>query len=57
MNMEFERKLPIPKEVKELYPLSDDLKKIVETRKADIRVCFISPIQTKNPICIRELLL
>lgn len=40
MNMEFERKLPIPKEVKELYPLSDDLKKIVETRKAEIEDIF-----------------
>ena len=40
MNMEFERKLPIPKEVKELYPLSDDLVKIVETRKAEIADIF-----------------
>lgn len=40
MNMEFERKLPIPKEVKELYPLSDDLKKIVETRKSEIEDIF-----------------
>ena len=40
MNMEFERKLPIPKEVKELYPLSDDLVKVVEKRKQEIADIF-----------------
>ena len=29
MNMIFERKLPIPKEIKAQYPLSDDIVKIV----------------------------
>ena len=38
MNMEFERKLPIPKEVKELYPLSDDLANIVQKRKIEIEI-------------------
>ena len=40
MNMEFERKLPIPKEVKELYPLSDDLANIVQKRKIEIEDIF-----------------
>ena len=37
MNMLFERKLPIPMEVKEMYPLSGDLAKIVEERDAEIK--------------------
>ena len=40
MNMIFERKLPIPKEVKEMYPLSDDLAKIVSDRDAEIADVF-----------------
>jgi len=41
MNMDFERKLPIPKEVKEQYPLSDDLKKIVDQRRQEINDVFL----------------
>ena len=40
MNMIFERKLPIPKEVKEKYPLSDNLAKIVDERAKEIRNIF-----------------
>ena len=40
MNMEFERKLPIPMEVKELYPLSEENKKLVEKRKQEIEDIF-----------------
>ena len=40
MSMNFERKLPIPQEVKEMYPLSGELGKIVETRAAEIRDIF-----------------
>lgn len=40
MNMIFERKLPIPQEVKELYPLSDDLSAIVENRAKEINDIF-----------------
>ena len=40
MSMIFERKLPIPKDVKELYPLSTELEKIVESRAAEIRDVF-----------------
>lgn len=39
-NMEFERKLPIPKEVKEMYPLNDELSKIVWDRYAQIKDIF-----------------
>lgn len=40
MSMIFERKLPVPKEVKELYPLSADLEKIVSTRAKEIKDIF-----------------
>ncbi len=39
-NMEFERKLPIPKDVKEMYPLNDELSKIVWDRDAQIKDIF-----------------
>ena len=39
-NMEFERKLPIPKEVKEMYPLNDELSKIVWDRDEQIKDIF-----------------
>lgn len=40
MNMVFERKLPIPKEVKEQYPLSAELSKVVEARVAELKEIF-----------------
>lgn len=40
MSMIFERKLPIPQEVKEQYPLSDKLKEIVDKRNAEIADIF-----------------
>lgn len=40
MNMIFERKLPIPKEVKEIYPLSPELEKIVDKRAKELRDIF-----------------
>lgn len=40
MNMDFARKLPIPKDVKEMYPLSNDLVKIIEQRKNEIADIF-----------------
>ena len=40
MNMIFERKLPIPQEVKELYPLSGELSGIVEKRAKEISDIF-----------------
>lgn len=40
MNMDFERKLPIPKEVKEMYPISEDLIKIKEQNDKEIRDIF-----------------
>ena len=36
MTMEFLRKLPTPLEIKEQYPIGDDLKKIKETRDQEI---------------------
>ena len=40
MNVIFEKKLAIPKEVKEMYPLDASLSKIVEERAAAIRDIF-----------------
>lgn len=37
MNMEFKRKLPVPKEIKELYPLDEDLKKIKEQNDEEVK--------------------
>lgn len=40
MNLTFERKLPIPKEVKEMCPLSADLCKIIKEREQEISDIF-----------------
>lgn len=40
MNMEFLRKLPTPQEIKNLYPLSDDLKEIKKQNDEEIQKVF-----------------
>ena len=40
MNMEFLRKLPVPKDIKEQYPLNDKLKKIKAQRDEEISSVF-----------------
>ncbi|MBE7023771.1 MAG: 3-deoxy-7-phosphoheptulonate synthase [Clostridia bacterium] len=40
MNMIFERKLPIPMEVKELYPITAELQNIIEKRAIEIQDIF-----------------
>lgn len=40
MNMDFERKLAIPMEVKEMYPLTGKMSEIVENRAQEIRNIF-----------------
>ena len=40
MRMTFEKKLPIPKEVKEQYPVSETLAKVVSDRATEIRDIF-----------------
>lgn len=40
MNMTFERKLPIPQEVKGMCPLSEDIKNIVAKRNQDVQEIF-----------------
>ena len=40
MNMNFKRKLPIPMEIKEMYPLSDELAKIKEANDKEITKVF-----------------
>ena len=40
MNMQFEKRLAIPAEVKEQYPLSGKVGKIVEEQRAELRAVF-----------------
>ena len=40
MNMEFKRKLPIPMETKEMYPLTAEMATAVEARRAELRAVF-----------------
>ena len=40
MNMNFIRKLPTPKEIKEMYPLDDSLKEIKAKNDEEIRKVF-----------------
>lgn len=40
MNMDFKRKLPTPKEIKEMYPISDELLAIKEKNDKEIQAIF-----------------
>lgn len=40
MNMEFERKLTIPAEVKEQFPITAKIQKTVETKRAELKAIF-----------------
>lgn len=40
MNMTFERKLPIPMAVKEMYPLSDKMSELVDSRRKEVERIF-----------------
>ena len=40
MNMIFERKLPVPRDVKEQFPVTEELKKIKDNRDEEIRKIF-----------------
>ena len=40
MNMDFKRKLPIPMEVKEMYPLTAEMADVVERRMAELKAIF-----------------
>ncbi|MBQ9068606.1 MAG: 3-deoxy-7-phosphoheptulonate synthase [Eggerthellaceae bacterium] len=40
MNMDFKRKLPIPQETKEMYPLSQELTEVIERRTDELRAVF-----------------
>ncbi len=64
MNLTFERKLAIPMEVKEMYPLSAALEQIVERRAVEIRKIFegdddrvlliIGPCSADNPDSVMD---
>ena len=43
MNMNFKRKLPIPKVIKEEYPLTEKMAKIKEKRDAEIKAVKYVP--------------
>lgn len=40
MNMDFERKLPIPMEVKEMYPLTKEIETVFQKRDAELKKIF-----------------
>ena len=40
MNMEFVRKMPVPQEIKEQYPVTEEMKKIKADRDAEIKSIF-----------------
>ena len=40
MNMEFYRKLPIPKDIKEQFPLSKEGEKVLKARQDEINKVF-----------------
>ena len=40
MNMEFKRKLPIPSEVKTMFPLNGSMKSTINRSRAEIRKVF-----------------
>ncbi len=66
MNLEFERKLTIPKEVKEMYPVSAELSQIVAERAKTIEniftgrdrrlVLMIGPCSADNPDAVMDYL-
>ena len=64
MNMEFERKLTIPKETKEMYPVTPEMAEIVKQRAAEIEDIFtgkddrliliIGPCSADNPDAVLD---
>lgn len=66
MSMDFKRKLPIPKEIKEQYPLTEQLSKIKSQRDEDIKAVFrsesdkflliIGPCSADNPTAVLDYL-
>ena len=66
MNLEFERKLTIPKDVKEMYPVSAELSQIVAERAKTIEEIFtgkdrrlvliIGPCSADNPDAVMDYL-
>ena len=64
MNMEFERKLTIPKETKEMYPVTPEMEQIVAARAEEIRRIFsgeedkliliIGPCSADNPDAVLD---
>lgn len=66
MSMDFKRKLPIPKEIKEQYPVTDDLAAVKAQRDRDIKAVFtgesdkflliIGPCSADNPDAVLDYL-
>ena len=66
MNMDFKRKLTIPMEVKEMYPLTGNMDRIKEKRDAEIRKIFsgrsnkilliIGPCSADNEVSVMDYL-
>ena len=49
-NMNFKRKLPVPKEIKEQYPVTEELAKIKAARDEEIAKVFKSESDKKRAI-------
>ncbi|MDD5928396.1 MAG: 3-deoxy-7-phosphoheptulonate synthase [Spirochaetales bacterium] len=64
MNMDFERRLAIPAEVKEQYPLTGKISKIVEEKRAEVKAIFegrinkllliIGPCSADNEVAVLD---
>lgn len=64
MSMDFKRKLPIPKEIKEQYPVTEKLAEVKAQRDADIKAVFtgesdkflliIGPCSADNPDAVMD---
>ena len=66
MNMDFKRKLSIPMEIKDLFPLTENMRRIKEERDQEIRDIFsgksqkclliIGPCSADNEISVMDYL-
>ena len=50
MNMEFRRKLPVPMETKEMYPLTPDVAETVRTKTAELKAIFSGERDRKSVV-------
>ena len=56
MNMNFKRKLPIPMEIKEQYPITYKLEQMKEKRDKEIKDIFAQQRELGNSIILHPIL-